>query len=188
MSGQQSKNDNSILKIALNLTVACLIAGCIIAGVYYLTASTAEQASIKLRDETMRSMVEGSTSISEIKGKDGWYKVYKGKKLAGYIVPSDTKGYGGTIELLVAVDQECKVITFKIVTSNETPGLGENAKKPEFSDQFIGKTLEHLVVTKDKTDTEDIQAMSGATITSKAVTLGVSDAVKEVGEYLKGGQ
>lgn len=184
----KDNKDNSIFKIAMNLTVACIISGCIIAGTYYVTAGTAEKASLKMRDETMKTMVEGSTGIKEIEGKDEWYGVYKDTELLGYIVPSDTKGYGGTMELLVAVDKDLKVITYKIVTSKETPGLGENAGKAAFSSQFTGKTAKHLTVTKDPSDTEDIQAISGATISSKAVTLGVKNAVEEVKAYIEGGQ
>lgn len=177
-----------IIKIALNLTFACLISGCIIAGTYFVTADTAIKASLEIRNETMMTMVEESTSIKEIEGKDEWYEVYKDSELLGYIVPSQTKGYGGAIELLVAVGQDLNVITYKIITSKETPGLGDNAAKEPFASQFIGKSLEHLTVTKDASDTEDIQAISGATITSKAVTLGVKNAVEEVKAYLEGGQ
>lgn len=184
----EHQDNNSIFKIALNLTIACLISGCIIAGTYFITADTAVKASLKMRDETMKTMVEGSTSIKEIDGKDGWYEVYKDSDLLGYIVPSDTRGYGGTMELLVAVDKDLKVITFKIVTSKETPGLGSNASEEPFTSQFVGKTEEHLTVTKDPSDTEDVQAISGATISSKAVTLGVKNAVEEMKAYLEGGQ
>ncbi|MDD3141602.1 MAG: RnfABCDGE type electron transport complex subunit G, partial [Lachnospiraceae bacterium] len=61
MSEQQDDKNNSIFKIALNLTIACLISGCIIAGTYFITADTAVKASIKMRDETMKTMVAGST-------------------------------------------------------------------------------------------------------------------------------
>ena len=184
---KNDKND-SIFKIALNLTVACLISGCIIAATYYITADTAVKAAISLRDETMKTMVDGSTDIKEIQSKADWYEVYKDSDLMGYIIPTDTKGYGGTMELLVAVDKDLKVMTYKIITSKETPGLGENAGKSAFVSQFIGKTVEHLVVTKDASDTQDIQAMSGATISSKAVTVGVKNAVEELKTYLEGGQ
>ncbi len=183
---QQDDKNNSTLKIALNLAIACLISGCIIAVTYFFTADAAVAASIKLRDDTMKTMVEGSTGIKEIEGKEEWYEVYHEDELMGYIVPADTKGYGGTIELLVAIDTQGKVLTYKILTSKETPGLGDNASKKEFTSQFTGKTSEHLIVTKDPSDTEDIQAMSGATITSKAVTLGVEKADKEVLDYLEG--
>ncbi|MDF2943471.1 MAG: RnfABCDGE type electron transport complex subunit [Herbinix sp.] len=188
MSEQQDNKNNGIFKIALNLTIACLISGCIIAGTYYITADTAVKANLKMRDETMKTMVEGSTSIKEIEEKDGWYEVYKDSDLLGYIIPSDTKGYGGTMELLVAVDKDLKIITYKIASSKETPGLGENASKEPFSRQFKGKTEEHLTVTKDPADTEDIQAISGATISSKAVTLGGKNAVDKLKVYLEGGQ
>ncbi|MDF2513697.1 MAG: RnfABCDGE type electron transport complex subunit [Herbinix sp.] len=189
MSEQQHEDkNNSTLKIALNLAMACLISGCIIALTYFITADAAVAASIKLRDDTMKTMVEGSTGIKEIEGKEEWYEVYQGEELMGYIVPAATKGYGGTIELLVAVDPEGKIITYKILSSKETPGLGDNASKEGFTSQFTGKITEHLIVTKDPSDTEDIQAMSGATITSKAVTLGVKDAEVEVLAYLEGGE
>lgn len=188
MSEHQNKNNGSIFKIAMNLTLACIISGCIIGGTYYVTAGTAEKASIQMRDDTMKTMVAGSTSIKEIPGKAEWYEVYKENDLMGYILPSKTKGYGGTMELLVAVDKDLKVITYKIVTSNETPGLGQNAAKEAFVSLFTGKTEDHLTVTKDSSDKDDIQAMSGATITSKAVTLGVKNAVEEVKAYLEGGQ
>ena len=56
---------------------------------------------------------------------------------------------------------------------NETPGLGDNASKPKFRDQFKGKKIDSLEVTKEHSDTKHIQAMTGATISSRAVTRGV---------------
>jgi len=182
------KKDDSIFKIAINLTIACLISGCIIAGTYFFTADTAVKAEIKMRDETMKTMVKDSTDIKEIKNKDGWYEVYKDNELMGYIIPTETKGYGGKINILVAVDKEYKIITFKIITSNETPGLGDNASKEPFASQFVGKGIENMKVTKDSTDKEDIQAISGATITSKAVTLGIKNAIEELKVYLEGAE
>jgi Na+-translocating ferredoxin:NAD+ oxidoreductase subunit G len=188
MSEHNDDKNNSVFKIALNLMVACLISGCIIAVTYFATADTAEKASQEALNKTMQTMIEGSTGMKGIEGKDGWYEVDKGNDLIGYIVPSDTKGYGGTIKLLVAVAPDLTVLTYKIISSNETPGLGDNAKKEPFTSQFTGKTEEHLIVTKDTSDTEDIVAMSGATISSKAVTKGVYNAEEELKAYLTGGQ
>ncbi len=90
-----------------------------------------------------------------------------------YIVPSESKGYGGKIKMLVAVTADSKVIDFSILEHNETPGLGDNAQKPEFRQMFAGKGADKLTVTKDPANKDNIQAMTGATISSRAVTKGV---------------
>ena len=82
--------------------------------------------------------------------------------------------------MLVAVSPDGKVIDYNILSANETPGLGDNAAKEPFKSQFKDKTAEALTVVKDPSNKENIQAMTGATISSKAVTKGVKEAVEEV--------
>ena len=72
-------------------------------------------------------------------------------KLIGYVVPAESKGYGGAISMLVSVTPAGKIIDFTILESNETPGLGQNASKDPFKSQFKGKAAKDLVVTKDPT-------------------------------------
>ncbi|MEN6389959.1 MAG: FMN-binding protein, partial [Syntrophomonas sp.] len=91
------------------------------------------------------------------------------------------------IKLLVAIGPDNKVIKYTITEAKETPGLGDKASKPAFYEQFTGKTAANLKVTKDATNKDDIQAISGATITSRAVTLAVKQAVDEASELTKGG-
>jgi len=98
-------------------------------------------------------------------------------------VPAESKGYGGKIKMLVAVTADSKVIDFSILEHNETPGLGDNAQKPEFRQMFAGKGADKLEVTKDPANKENIQAMTGATISSRAVTKGVREAVEAVAAY-----
>ena len=88
--------------------------------------------------------------------------------------------------MLVAVTTDGKVIDYNILTSNETPGLGDNAAKEPFRSQFKGKQAEDLTVVKDPSNKEDIQAMTGATISSKAVTKAVKEAVEEVVQFTGG--
>ena len=82
--------------------------------------------------------------------------------------------------MLVAVTADKKVIDFTILEHNETPGLGDNAQKPAFRQQFAGKGEELLEVTKDPANKDNIQAMTGATISSRAVVRGVKQAVETV--------
>lgn len=182
------KDNNSILKIAINLTVACIVSGLIIATVYFFTHDLAVQKAEELKTLALESLITDVDEYTEIPGKTDWYTASTDGEIIAYIVPSESKGYGGTIELLVAVSPEGTVMNYTIVEAKETPGLGDKAAKSPFIDQFPGKTSEQLIVTKNATNTENIQAISGATITSRAVTLGVKNAVDEVNTYLEGGE
>ena len=96
-------------------------------------------------------------------------------------------GYGGTIELMVGIDSaKGQVSGINVVSNSETAGLGAKSTDPEFSDQYKGKPLEELSVLKNGTpgDTE-IKAISGATITSTAVTNGVDAAIEVYNNSLK---
>lgn len=183
----EHESNDSIVKIALNLAGACVISGIIIAAVYFLTADIAKQKQAELNTLALKSLVTEADQYTPIEGKTGWYKATKDGQLIAYVIPSESKGYGGTIKLLVAVSPDNKVLKYAIIESKETPGLGDKAEKPPFYDQFAGKTSAHLKVTKDAGNKEDIQAISGATITSRAVTLAVKQAVDESNELTKGG-
>lgn len=173
---------NSVFKIGMNLTIACLISGIIIAGTYAVTSPVAAQNRVKMKEQAMRDLVKDAQSFQEISGKTEWYSAMKDGKVVAYVVPAESKGYGGAIKMMTAVTPDGKDLGYKILSHNETPGLGDNATKPKFSDQFKGKTAEQLEVVKVPTD-KNIQAMTGATITSRAVTKGIKEAVEEVTAY-----
>lgn len=174
------KNKYSISKIAINLTLACLISGVIIAITYYFTNPIAKANNIKLTKDAMKALVQDADSFKQVNSKEGWYSGEKNNKTIAYIVPSENKGYGGEIKLLVAVTPEGKVINYTILSHNETPGLGDNTAKDKFKKQFVGKEVKNLVVVKDPADQDNIQAITGATISSKAVTTAVKKAAVEV--------
>lgn len=186
MSAEHATKQYSIFQIALNLTITCFISGVILAGLNYVTAPIAAQKAIVIRNNTMKSLVKDADSFKAIQGKTDWFEAVKGGKTIAYVVPAETKGYGGTIKMSVAVTKDGKVIDYDISSANETPGLGSNASKEPFKSQFKGKTSANLVVTKDPSNTKNIQAMTGATISSRAVTKGVKEAVDEVAAFAGG--
>lgn len=173
-------NEHSIVKIAANLAGACFISGIIIGAVYYVTAPVAAQKAEEMRVQSMRELVADADTFDTLAG--GAVAAKKGGATVAYIVPSETKGYGGKIKMLVAVTADEKVIDYAILEHNETPGLGDNAQKPEFRAQYAGKGADLLEVTKDPANHDNIQAMTGATISSRAVTNGVREAVAAVHE------
>ena len=84
------------------------------------------------------------------------------------------EGYGGDIVLMVGFKKDKKtVISYKVLQASETPGLGMKLKTPEFAGQFAGKDGSSLKVRKDG---GEIEAITSATITSRAVCKAIADA------------
>lgn len=95
----------------------------------------------------------------------------------GYIITvTDKKGYGGAIQMVFGYSLDGVITGIEFLTLNETPGFGREAEKnPEWRKQFIGVAAENFMVTKTGAKTEsEIDALSGATITSRAVTQGIN--------------
>lgn len=112
---------------------------------------------------------------------------YSGDELVGYSVKTTPNGYGGEIELLTGIDTEGTITGIYILDQSETAGLGARSTEESFQEQYEGLTsTEEVEVEKSgPIEGNEIQAISGATITSKAVTLGVntsSEAVKAAQE------
>lgn len=86
-------------------------------------------------------------------------------------------GYDSGLQIAVGADSEQKASGIEIISSNETPGLGQNASKPAFREQFIGKKA-GIGVVKSGADDTQINALSGATLTSNGVTRIVNAALE----------
>lgn len=183
MSVEHANEHYSIFQIARNLAGACFISGAIIAATYFVTAPVAAQKAVMIKNDAMKALVKDAEVFKPIEGKKEWFAAQRGGKTIAYVVPTESKGFGGAIKMLVAITPDGKVIDFNIVVHNETPGLGDNASKDGFRGQFKDKKAEALEVVKDKSNNKNIQAMTGATISSKAVTKGVKEAVEEVTKF-----
>jgi electron transport complex protein RnfG len=101
---------------------------------------------------------------------------------AGYVVTCSGKGYGGDVTLALGVDLEGNVLGIQVTDcSNETPGLGQNSST-SWNEQYVGTSYgeQGLSVVKDGSGSAEsgtINAISGATITSRAVTRAVNGAL-----------
>ena len=102
--------------------------------------------------------------------------VYKSTNNTGYVVMASPNGYGGAVSMAVGISSDGKVTGVSIISQSETPGLGANCEKDEFLKQYSGKTS-GITVAKGNAKDNQINAISSATITSKAVTSGVNAAV-----------
>lgn len=176
------KNESSVFKVAMNLVLTCLVSGCIIGAVFFITGPTAAAKAEQMKQESMKSLVPDADKFTEVQGEKDTFIAEKGGKKVAYIIPTAPKGYGGAIKMLTAVSMDGTVIDYTVLEANETPGLGDRGAKSPFKDQFKGKKLENLEVTKDAGVKDKIQAMTGATISSRAFTLGVKQAVEKAAE------
>lgn len=168
------------------LSVISLVAGLVLSYVYDITREPARLVQLEQTQEAMTTVLPEADSFETTEvGADNIIRCttgMAGDDIAGYIVEVSSIGYGGLIDILVGVNLDGTVSGVDILSHNETPGLGANADNPDFKDQYKGKTGQFTVVKTGAKDENDIDAMTGATITSDAVTLGVNTAL----EYLKG--
>lgn len=173
-----------MIRITLSLVVIFVAAGLIMGGTYKVTSPAKFYAEKKEKEEALKEMAPEATDpiqpsgTWESHGKPYEYYVAtsSGKPVA-YIASTAGKGYSSFVKMLVSLDSEMRVRGLKVLSHGETPGLGDQILEPWFLEQFKGKSLLQLVLVKTETK-ENVQAISGATISSRAVTNGVKDAVQ----------
>ena len=182
-----------IIKDCLILFVITLIAGAALGVVYDITKApiAAQEAKKKVEaqqgvfaeadtfnpvelDEAVLTAVEtNGVTVDEV------YDAQAAGAHAGYVIQATSpNGYGGNITLMVGVTADGTCNGYSLLTIAETAGLGMNATKPEWAAQFAGKTVEAFEVTKLGASADNqIDAISGATITSNAVTEAVNACI-----------
>lgn len=107
------------------------------------------------------------------------FEAIKDDSTIGYVFKTLPKGYGGGLEVVVGISNEGTITGVRIGSHNETPGLGAKSTDESFYGQYENmKANQEIGVSKTQSSDSEIQAISGATITSKAVTVGVNSAIK----------
>lgn len=136
------------------------------------------------KQEAMKLLIEGAEEfepILEIQENEvqELYIARANSVYLGAVAKISPEGYGGAIELLVGVNNEGYVTGVQVLSHAETPGLGANILKESFRGQFIGKQAP-IEVVKGSAEEGEISAITGATITSRAITQGVNQAVSYI--------
>jgi Na+-translocating ferredoxin:NAD+ oxidoreductase subunit G len=169
-----------IFKITLNLVIVYLIGGFILAFVYANASPKIFRNNEEAEKKALKELMPDAEDVAKmgdwtIHDKHAKYFIAKkGGETIGYVIQSFGKGYSSYINTFIAVDKDFKVQKINILAHGETPGLGDEIETDSFKDQFKGKDIDHLKVLKTETK-EYIQALSGATISTRAVS---EDAVK----------
>ena len=185
-------NKNSPLYLGFVLFAFCAICAFALAAVNKVTAPIIKQiqeenTKIALKEVAAEAddfvkleLTEAETALA----KEA-YRIMDGGKETGYCVLTEPMGFGGAMSLMVGVTDEGTVLGVKIISLKETPGLGTKADDETWLSQFVLKKGQ-LAVTKNATAADnEIVAISGATVSSKAVTDGVQKAIDFVAGRVK---
>lgn len=157
-----------------------------------VTAPKIAQLQIETENKTKAAVLSSAEIFSEaqtvtVDGKETtYYEGFKGDEKAGYVFVTTEKGYGGDITVMVGVNADGTVSGIDFLSISETAGLGMNADTDKFKNQFSGLSKD-IAVVKTAPEGNQIQALTGATITSRAVTAAVNDALNAYGEVENNG-
>lgn len=174
-----------MIRLGIILFIISAIAAGSLGATNQATKPIIEEMIAKANDEARKIVLSTAKEFKPLEGaqKGLVAEVYEGLdngEVVGYAFKTVPSGYGGNIELMVGISADGKVTGINMGTNKETPGLGTKAAEPKFKDQYNGKSVEKpLEVVKGKATGENsIVAISGATISSKAVTDGVNAAIE----------
>ena len=184
---------NKIIKNTLILTIITVVAGLCLGLVYEITKKPIADSQEKAKKEAWQAVFPGA-DLSEFKQIDVDQDIADqvisdlgvnatidevctvGEE--GYVVTAtDGDGYGGDIQITVGIQKDGTISGISFLSISETAGLGMNAQKPAFYEQYVGKQTDKFYVSKDGGEGEPIDAISGATFTSRAVTGAVNAAL-----------
>ncbi len=188
------------IKSVIVLFLITCISGALLGGVYAITEEPRAQAVIEAKKKAYKKVFNTAETFDEAHyDKDALNKYLKDKgvskkevlvdeivlakdhngSIIGAIVTVTSKeGYGGDIQFTVGFNLDKTISGLSVLSISETAGLGDNATKGEFLNQFKGKKVDSFVVTKTgKTNDNEIDAISSATITSKAMVKGTNTAI-----------
>ncbi len=189
---------NKIIKDALALTLITLVAGVALGGVYEITKDPIARQEAQAKAEAYEQVFTDAAAFEEVKMDDTLIQTirdqldqegYKAQSIEEIMRAEDesgetlgyaftvvtSEGYGGDIQFSMGVQNDGTLNGISILSIGETAGLGMNADTPAFKDQFVGKQVEQLQYTKKgATQDDEINAISGATVTTNAMTNGVN--------------
>src|SRR5574344_1610514 len=177
--------ESNLKNMVLCLFVVCLVCSAILAVVYAGTKAPIEKTNAANTAKAISLVVPefDSTPVlasAQYDGKDyPYYTVSKGGQVIGYAIQSTTIGFGGPLTLMVGITMDGKIYNTSVLQHSETPGLGAKCTSDQkFINQFKGfdPASKQLAVSKDG---GDVDAITASTITSRAYTLAIKNAVED---------
>lgn len=177
------KNENPVV-LSLVLLVISVVVALILAFTNSITEQKIAENTVKEQQSAMQTVLPEATDFEDINFSEGNVKaVYQAtadSELIGWCVSVAPNGYGGAIDLMVGISPDMTLSGIKVVSNSETAGLGAKCTEDSFSSQFGGKSAPLSVIKNGEADNSQIVAITGATITSVAVSDGVNEAIDAI--------
>lgn len=190
---------NNILKNTMILTSITVVSGLLLGVVYGITKEPIARAQENTKQEAFRTVLADASSFEDYEGfdadeaaellqengytSDTVTEVAEGTdssgETVGYVINvTSSEAYDGELQLSVGIAADGTVKGVEMLSISETAGLGMKADEAEFKDQFKDKQVDQFSYTKSgETGDDKIDAISGATITTNAVTNAVNSAL-----------
>ena len=160
------------IRPTLILALICLLATLLLAGLNQLTtpiiAANEEQAA----NETYAALLPEADGFTQLSCDiDGVTAVMVANNGTGYVIIAQSRGYGGQVPAAVAFSPDGTILGVTMMDNSETPGLGQKVTEDTFSGQFAGRDASEFAI-------DEIDAITGATISSKAAVSAINLAIK----------
>ena len=175
------KNREDIIKPVGVLLAICIIIPLALSITNKVTVKKIAELEAANSKKNMQSLIDADNFEECENGEVTYYAAINGGKTAAYIFTESSKGYGGDVSVMTAIKPDGTVAGVAILdVSGETPGLGQNAAKESFFSQYIGlKNGVSVLKNGAKAENNEVDAVTGATITSTAVTRAVNKALDD---------
>ncbi|MEE1054130.1 MAG: FMN-binding protein [Acutalibacteraceae bacterium] len=178
------KSNLDIIRPTAVLALICIVVTLALSSANLLTENKIKALAQENQNKAMSKLIKADSyneQTDEIDGEEITYTTAENSDgIIGYIFTVDVNGYGGALSVMTAINTDGTVAAIEILdASNETPGLGQNVTKQDFYTQYSG-VKSGVEVVKDGTGSADnntVNAVTGATISSKAVTKSVNTAL-----------
>jgi len=160
------------------LTVVVLISVSLLLYINSFTSSVVE-AQNRIKIKTVLESI--FPDLTEFKEEEDLFIIYQGDDIIGYTFLASGNGYSGVIDMLVGINIDYTIKDVAILSQTETPGLGSRITEKAFTNQFMGLGVDDINLSKDG---GSIDAITGATISSRAVTDTIRTSMAEIIEKL----
>ena len=181
----KKKLESSFKNMLIVLAAISLVSALAIGFTYTKTKPAAEKVQLEKSKKALEAVLPAFEKLGDKYESNGCTltPAYKGEELVGTAVEAvSNKGFGGDVQILVGFDAEGKIHNTAVLSIKETPGLGSNMTNPKFKDQVNGKNPAEFKLSVKK-DGGDVDAITAATISSRAFLDAVGKAVEA---YKKG--
>ena len=166
-----------IIRYGFILSLICIVASGLLAGAYSLTTAKIIAQALAEEEAGLKQVIPQAVRFEPVKSGSGiaYYKAYNKDGVAlGVAFKTSAKGYSSPIDTIVGMAGDGTITTIKILNQNETPGVGARVTEKSFTSRFANKN-----------DISGVQAISGATISSKAVIESVKRKADEIKKILQ---